>query len=96
VIPERAVSQLPLSQIGGEEVVDKFLFLDEAVSHLDLKHQRQLLQITKKFCDNRFTAIVILHDINLSLTYADRNFVYKRGTDRLRTKTSESNYARYS
>jgi iron complex transport system ATP-binding protein len=68
-----------LAQIGGEEVGDKFLFLDEAVSHLDLKHQRQLLQITKKFCDNRFTAIVILHDINLSLTYGDRILFMKEG-----------------
>lgn len=68
-----------LAQIGDEGIEDKFLFLDEAVSHLDLKHQRQLLQITKKFCDKTFTAVVILHDINLSLTYADRILFMKEG-----------------
>jgi len=68
-----------LAQIGNEGMDDKFLFLDEAVSHLDLKHQQQLLQTTKKFCDKTFTAVVILHDINLSLRYADRILFMKDG-----------------
>ena len=68
-----------LAQIGNNDDKDKFLFLDEAVSHLDLKHQKQLLQISKKMCDKKFTAIVILHDINLSLAFADRIFFMKGG-----------------
>jgi iron complex transport system ATP-binding protein len=68
-----------LAQIGGKENTEKFLFLDEAVSHLDLRHQQQLLHITKKFCCKNFTAIAILHDINLSLAYADRILFMKEG-----------------
>ena len=68
-----------LAQIGNNDDTDKFLFLDEAVSHLDLKHQKQLLQISKKMCDKKFTAISILHDINLSLSFADRILFMKEG-----------------
>jgi iron complex transport system ATP-binding protein len=75
-----------LAQIGGREKTGKYLFLDEAVSHLDLKHQRQLLHITKKFCDKNFTAIVILHDINLSLAFADRILFMKEGRIAYETK----------
>jgi len=57
----------------------KFLFLDEAVSHLDMKHQRQLLQVAKQLCNLQSTVIVILHDINLAITYADRILFMKDG-----------------
>jgi iron complex transport system ATP-binding protein len=75
-----------LAQIGGKEKTDKYLFLDEAVSHLDLRHQKQLLHTTKKLCEENFTAIAILHDINLSLTYADRISFMKGGSIVHKTK----------
>ena len=68
-----------LAQIGNNDNRDKFLFLDEAVSHLDLKHQKQLLETSKKMCDKKFTTIAILHDINLSLSFADRILFMKGG-----------------
>jgi iron complex transport system ATP-binding protein len=69
-----------LSQVWDPESKGrKFLFLDEAVSHLDLKHQHQLLRIAKEFCGAQSTVIAILHDINLSLTYADRILFMKQG-----------------
>jgi iron complex transport system ATP-binding protein len=68
-----------LAQVGGNEHTGKFLFLDEAISHLDLKHQKQVLDITKNLCDENFTVIAILHDMNLSLAYADRILFMKEG-----------------
>ena len=68
-----------LAQVGNSDDTDKFLFLDEAVSHLDLKHQKQLLQISKKMCDKKFITVAILHDINLSLAFADRILFMKEG-----------------
>jgi iron complex transport system ATP-binding protein len=58
----------------------KFLFLDEAVSHLDLKHQQQILRIAKDLCRQEVTVIAILHDINHALAYADRILFMKNGT----------------
>lgn len=69
-----------LAQIWeAEEKGNKILFLDEPVSHLDLKYQHQLMQVAKDRCKKNITVIAILHDINLALTYADRILFMKQG-----------------
>lgn len=60
----------------GEE---KILFLDEPVSHLDVKYQHQLLKAAKDLCKQHTTVIAILHDINLAIAYADRILFMKQG-----------------
>src|SRR5206468_4796831 len=44
---------------------EKILYLDEPVSHLDVRFQHQLLRAAKDWCRNQTTVIAILHDINL-------------------------------
>jgi iron complex transport system ATP-binding protein len=69
-----------LSQIWeGKEGEEKLLFLDEPVSHLDVKYQHQLLKAAKNLCSEHTTVIAILHDINLSIAYADRIIFIKQG-----------------
>ena len=63
----------------AEQGEKKFLFLDEAISHLDLKHQHELLQIAKDFCKKQATVIAILHDLNIAIRYADRILMMKNG-----------------
>ena len=58
---------------------DNILFLDEPVSHLDIKYQHQLLQTAKDSCQKGTTVVAVLHDINLSLQYADHLFFMKQG-----------------
>src|ERR1700730_1352496 len=54
-----------LAQIWeAREGQEKILFLDEPVSHLDVKYQQQLLKVAKGLCDRQVTVIAILHDIN--------------------------------
>lgn len=57
----------------------KLLFLDEPVSHLDVKYQHQLLSAAKNLCREHTTVIAVLHDINLSFAYADRILFLKQG-----------------
>jgi iron complex transport system ATP-binding protein len=57
----------------------RFLFLDEAVSHLDLKYQHQVLSLALDLCRQGVTVIAILHDLNLSITYADRILFLNHG-----------------
>jgi iron complex transport system ATP-binding protein len=68
-----------LAQIWPETNEEKVLFLDEPVSHLDIKYQHQLLQVAKNLCSQRITVIAILHDINLALSFADRILFLKKG-----------------
>jgi iron complex transport system ATP-binding protein len=57
----------------------KVLFLDEPVSHLDIRFQYQLLEAAKKLCERNITVIAILHDINLAMTFAERILFLKSG-----------------
>lgn len=70
-----------LSQIwnreGGKE---KVLFLDEPVSHLDVKYQYQLLRIAKTLCGQGTTVVAVLHDINLALHFANTIYFMKEGS----------------
>jgi iron complex transport system ATP-binding protein len=69
-----------LAQIHDKtETSSKLLFLDEPVSHLDIKYQFQLLQVAKDFNSHNTTVIAILHDINLALSFADRILFMKQG-----------------
>ncbi len=61
---------------GGE---GKILFLDEPVSHLDVKYQYQLLRIAKTLCASGTTVIAVLHDVNLALHFADAIYFMKEG-----------------
>lgn len=55
------------------------LLLDEPVSSLDLQFQHEVLQIARKLSSNGFCVIAVLHDLNLSLQYADRVMLVNKG-----------------
>jgi iron complex transport system ATP-binding protein len=57
----------------------RYLFLDEAVSHLDLKYQHQVLALARDLSRQDVTVIAILHDLNLAIAYADRILFLNRG-----------------
>jgi len=58
---------------------NRYVFLDEAVSHLDLKYQHQVLSLARGLTSQEVTVIAILHDINLAINYADRILFLKKG-----------------
>ncbi|KUO68659.1 MAG: hypothetical protein APF77_14740 [Clostridia bacterium BRH_c25] len=56
------------------------LILDEPVSHLDLQHQVEILNLIKKMCvDRKLTAITVLHDLNMASAYSDYIVMMKEG-----------------
>ncbi|MCF6767925.1 ABC transporter ATP-binding protein [Thiotrichales bacterium 19S11-10] len=58
----------------------KLLLLDEHVSHLDLKHQHQILSLIRKFSRlYQLTIVMVLHDLNLVLEYSDLALVINHG-----------------
>lgn len=57
----------------------RYLFLDEPVSSLDIKHQLVIMDIARDYARRGGGVVAILHDLNLTAMYADRVFVMHRG-----------------
>lgn len=53
------------------ENAPRYLFLDEPVSSLDVKHQLMIMDVARRFADAGGGVIAILHDLNLAAMYAD-------------------------
>ncbi len=65
-----------------EPVVDnrpRFLFLDEPISSLDIRHQLVILDIARDFARAGGGVLSILHDLNLTAMYSDHVVVMHRG-----------------
>ncbi len=56
-----------------------FLLLDEPTSSLDLSHQHAFLQTARRFTRAGLGVLVVLHDLNLAMQYADRVMVLYHG-----------------
>ncbi|MEN3930799.1 heme ABC transporter ATP-binding protein [Microvirga sp. W0021] len=70
-----------LAQLGAGQSLEtkQILFLDEPIASLDLKHQLQLLNETKKLTEKGLTVIAVLHDLQLSADIADRIIALSHG-----------------
>lgn len=67
-----------LSQLKND-IEQKILFLDEPLNNLDILHQHKILKLIKEFTDQKNTAIVVLHDLNLAAQFADKIVLLKEG-----------------
>jgi iron complex transport system ATP-binding protein len=69
VILARALVQQPL-----------LLLLDEPTLHLDIKAQVDLLDTLRRLArENRYTVVVVTHELNLAADYADHVVLMQRG-----------------
>jgi len=58
----------------------KVLLLDEPTSNLDIKHQLEVMSLTRKLVTNkRLAAVVAIHDLNLASRYCDKVVMMKNG-----------------
>lgn len=58
----------------------RYLFLDEPISSLDIKHQITVMEIAREFAASGGGVIAILHDLNLTAMFADSIAVMHKGT----------------
>jgi iron complex transport system ATP-binding protein len=71
----RALAQIwDPSQTGN-----RYLFLDEPVSSLDIHFQHEFLGLARSLAASGIILIAVLHDLNLALEYADRILFLKEG-----------------
>ena len=81
----------PLSQLSGGQrqlaslarsIVrePKILLLDEPTSALDLRHQLKVMRLARSLAADGRIVVMVLHDLNLALRWADRVIVMDKGT----------------
>jgi iron complex transport system ATP-binding protein len=58
----------------------RVLLLDEPVSHLDLNHRLQVLDLTRSLADDGLAVLAVFHDLDLAARYADRVAVVASGS----------------
>lgn len=69
-----------VAQLGGERSLEgKFLLLDEPVSAMDLWHAHQTMRLLRDLTSRGLTVLVVLHDLNLAMTYADTIWLMNEG-----------------
>ena len=57
----------------------RFLFLDEPVSSLDIKHQIAIMRVARNYAKRGGGVIAVLHDLNLMSMFADKVSVFHKG-----------------
>ena len=58
----------------------QLLLLDEPTAHLDVAHQVGLMQLLERLRHGRrLTVLIVLHDLNLAVRFADRSLVLHEG-----------------
>lgn len=65
-----------------EPVVDgapRYLFLDEPISSLDIRHQLIIMDIARAYARSGGGVLAVLHDLNLTSMYSDKVLVMQHG-----------------
>jgi len=56
-----------------------WLFLDEPVSSLDIRHQLEVMALVRDYADRGGGVVAVMHDLNLTAQFADSVAVMDRG-----------------
>ncbi|QEL24691.1 heme ABC transporter ATP-binding protein [Bosea sp. F3-2] len=66
-------------EAGRSVAARQVLFLDEPIASLDLCHQLALLDMARSIAARGVAVLIVLHDLNLAVTYADHLVVMDQG-----------------
>lgn len=58
----------------------EYVFLDEPLNNLDMKHSVQMMKVLRGLVDDLGkTVVIVMHDINFASVYSDRIIILKDG-----------------
>lgn len=63
-------ARVSLARVLAQE--SPILLLDEPTAALDLRHQRMVMEVARRTAAAGGSVVVVLHDLNIAATYADR------------------------
>lgn len=72
----RILCQIPEAVRNGQP---NWLFLDEPVASLDIKHQLAIMRLARGFAERGGGVIAVMHDLNLTSMFADHVVMLKAG-----------------
>jgi iron complex transport system ATP-binding protein len=72
----RVLCQIPEAVKDGQP---NWLFLDEPVASLDIRHQLAIMRLARDFAARGGGVIAVLHDLNLTAMFADHVVMLKAG-----------------
>lgn len=77
----KVLAQLMTIRQPGETDAEpaRYLLLDEPTAGLDIQYQYSLLDMARNLTRQQYGVVVILHDLNLILQYADKVLLLKDG-----------------
>jgi len=70
-------ARVTLSRVLAQQT--PILLLDEPTASLDLHHQQMVMEVARELAMAGASVVVILHDLNLAATYADRIGIMREG-----------------
>ena len=70
-------ARVTLSRVLAQQT--PILLLDEPTASLDLHHQQMVMDVARELALTGASVVVILHDLNLAATYADRIGIMREG-----------------
>jgi iron complex transport system ATP-binding protein len=78
------------AEAGDASVTPGWVLLDEPLSHLDMRHQHQCLQVFADLAKHTHSGVVmVLHDLQMAAQYADRLLLLQQGEVKAQGTPSE-------
>jgi iron complex transport system ATP-binding protein len=69
-----------LAQIWEPSNKNQYLLLDEPLNNLDIQYQKAILEIVQEMQKKKYTIIMVVHDLNWALQYAQNVLLMNEGT----------------
>ena len=76
---QRVMLARALAQLGEQGAAARYLLLDEPTSALDLNWQQRVLRLARDLASANVGVLIVLHDLVLASTFADRVALLHRG-----------------
>ena len=73
----------------NNSINNKYLILDEPLTHLDIYYEIKIMHLIKKIAKNGVGILIILHDLNIAQKFSNKIAIFSKGKLKYYDKTSK-------